>query len=64
MVIDEATQIEILEYFAADPCTSLRKFADITLVEFVHKITRLHTFHPYKIQILIALNEDDNNQVL
>ncbi|KAL1493650.1 hypothetical protein ABEB36_009349 [Hypothenemus hampei] len=54
-------QIELLGLFGIDPKASLRKISTATGISlgFVHKVTKLHKFRPYKIQICQALTEDD-----
>lgn len=60
-VLDEATQIEVLGQFAINPTMSLRQGSAITGLshESVRQALKLNHFHPYKMQILQELREDD-----
>lgn len=60
-VLDEAAQVEVLGHFGINPNTSLRKVVDATGISLgsVHKVTKIHKYHPYKMQIHQELSEDD-----
>lgn len=60
-VLDEATEIEVLGHFNMDPTSSLRKVSALTGLSYssVRKVTKLHKFHPYKLQIHEELGEHD-----
>lgn len=60
-VLDEAAEIEVLGHFNMDPTSSLRKVSALTGLSYssVRKVTKLHKFHPYKLQIHQELGEDD-----
>ena len=58
---NEANQELVLAEVAVDPHTSIRKISQNTGISqtSVGRILKLHKFHPYRIQILQKLNEDD-----
>ena len=58
---NEAKQERVLAAMANDPHSSIQKTAPEVGISpsSVSKILKLHQFHPYKIQILQKLNEDD-----
>jgi len=60
-VLDEEAEIEVLGTFVAEPTNSLRSVAEQTGMshETVRKALKIHKFHPYKMQILQELHEDD-----
>lgn len=60
-VLNQATQIEILGHFGINPRSSLRQISAATHISLgsVHKVAKLHKFHPYQMQICHELNEDD-----
>lgn len=60
-VLNEAAQVEVLGHFAMNPTMSLRQASAITGIshEAVRRVLKLHKFHPYKMQILQELREDD-----
>lgn len=60
-LLDEASQIEVLGQFAIDPTLSTRQAAAATGLshESIRKVLKLNKFHPYKMQILQELGDDD-----
>lgn len=60
-VLNEEAQIEVLGTFTAEPTSSLRTVAEQTGMshETVRKAMKMHKFHPYKMQILQEIYEDD-----
>lgn len=62
--MDEAVQIEVLGEFAADPTISIRNVSNQTgiSIESIHKVTKPHKFHPYKLQIVLELGTDDRDR--
>ncbi|KAL1491580.1 hypothetical protein ABEB36_012155 [Hypothenemus hampei] len=60
-VLDEAAQIEVLGSFVAEPTTSLRSMARQVGMshETVRKALKFHKFHPYKMQMLQQLFDDN-----
>lgn len=60
-VMNEGAQIEVLGLFAAEPTSSLRTVAVQTGIshETVRKALKMHKLHPYKMQILQELYDDD-----
>lgn len=60
-VLNEDAQVEILGTFVAEPTNSLRTVARLTGMshETVRRALQLHKYHPYKMQILQELHEDD-----
>lgn len=60
-VLNEEAQIEVLGTIVANPTSSLRTVARVVGMshETVRKALRLHKFHPYKMQILQQLFDDD-----
>jgi hypothetical protein len=60
-VINDLTQIEVLGHVAAAPQSSVRELSTLTNISVgsVHKVLRLNKFHPYKMQPIHELTEDD-----
>ncbi|XP_067130452.1 uncharacterized protein [Centruroides vittatus] len=60
-VRNEATEIGILGQVAADPTLSTRKLEAVTSISrtTIRWILKAHNFHPYKINLVHQLNEDD-----
>lgn len=61
VVLDDLAQIEVLGQTTTNPTTSLRKLSVATGLSYtsVRKVLKSNKFHPYKVQILHELNEDD-----
>nr|XP_022918112.1 uncharacterized protein LOC111427283 [Onthophagus taurus] len=60
-VLNETAQLEVLGHFGINPNTSLRQVSRATGISLgsVHKVVKLHKFHPYKLKIHQELTEDD-----
>jgi transposase len=64
--LDEDKQFEIVAQFVEDPQTSTRSVANICNVSqmSVVRLLKKNKFHPYKIQLVHELNEDDPDRRL
>ncbi|KAJ8948893.1 hypothetical protein NQ318_005515 [Aromia moschata] len=60
-LLNEAAQIEVLSQVAMAPTTSLREVAQQTGLSHgsVRNLSKHHKFHPYKLQIIQELGDDD-----
>lgn len=58
---DEAREVAVLGHVAMDPTLSTRKLSDVSGVSrtTIRRILKHHKFHPFKIQLVQELNEDD-----
>lgn len=60
-VLDELTQIEVVNKFQENPSTSLRHVSAETGISLgcIQKCMKINKFHPYQMQICQELQEDD-----
>ena len=59
--VNDDTKLDVLLAFEGDAHTSVRKVSrdfDVSKTT-VHKVLKLVTWHPFKIQLLQELNDDD-----
>ena len=65
-VRNEAVEVAVLGQVSMNPTLSTRKMSDVTGImrTTLRRILKHYKWHPYKIQLLQELNEDDNDRRL